>query len=515
MIFTRQSDAKQEVAGFIQDRYGAHILGEIKPKALSRGSVLEVAQFGTRELSITLLQSSSGEFVAAVVMEVSNRLFATVVGKLSDLDMSTLLTVTGVSGKGLTKLSLEGEQVKWSEVINTYPALVSRVEVAEGTTNIQRITFADGSTTVCHVVENGVMGPAHMVNMSAGQGGFFGNTTDPNAERLHVLEQRVAELEKNTPKPKVSILGLEAEYFDIESLDERRISTLSCSSDMAAYFDVENHTDIYVQRHDGEWFKINADRREFTERWYLNELKRDGCRSVLAREGKVFLFGAWLSRTEANSVKRHMSDASLDLIEITNIDIPKDNTVAVTDYAYGNAYLVISGRHQVEFLTCPSKELDRTAMVFGKRFRQSRRPKTLGYAYNSTVHVEPNDFFGITDELYEAVRATIIEAPLKEISHIQENQLVIERDFTLEALPISECVLRNNGYEPKGKLYKFTLTQGGCVYVQFNRRNRPNVLELDPTTYRELGKLTSRPTKDILFKHCVRVAQSLTDYSGE
>lgn len=334
-------------------------------------------------------------------------------------------------------------------------------------------------------------------------------------ERITSLTRRVSQLERMMPKPKVNILGFDSEYVDIDHLDTTRITVLFSSEEMIAYTDTCTGSKVYVQRQDGEWFKISAEGGDFLERWYLKGLKEDGCRSALVQEGKVFLFGTWLSRVDEVTAKRHMRDARLGLVEIKNLDIPNSNTVAVTDYPHGDACVVIAGRHHVEYLMCPSKQLNRAAMEFGRKFQHPRGGKTAGYAYNTTALVKPNDFFRITDEIYEAVRATTIQAPLKEIDYVRPNQLMIERDFKLEALPICESVLRDNGYTLKGKLYKFTLTDGGSVYVDFDRRTRPNVLQLDPTTYRELGKLTSRPTKDIMYKHCVRLAQFLTKYTGE
>lgn len=326
------------------------------------------------------------------------------------------------------------------------------------------------------------------------------NETD---EHLSRLSQRIGRLENIVLQRTMKCGDYELKLIDKPAFGGYSAKVKDSANDTALYIFPDKRS-ILVARGD-EWYAVEADPVEFVEYWYSELLTTAKGWQDIANSRHFAFCGTWVYDMSIH----HSTPDVNGMIEVLNANIPAGAKFYISPEPTGVRTMVLSydGLHMV--MKYVAEHLQTRRLVLSKPINTKPATMIAGYAYNSTLGKKYDKPFN--DKRVAAVRATTTQVwNTEKLTYRRDNQLAINKDFTLEKLPNdNKLVELGRATENGGDLYRFKFEDGDNVYAYYTGKgtDKPQPVVLNEADTAIMNTIKGKASKGKLYKHCVKLAK--------
>lgn len=286
-----------------------------------------------------------------------------------------------------------------------------------------------------------------------------------------------------------------------------RIQVPDSINETTAY--VFDSDQIYVCK-DDNWYSVKGDLVEFLQFWYDGLLKTArGWTDI--RNSKYMVFGGVVC---TNIHTQQNVPDMVGVVEVLNYTLPEGGRLFISATGEGKQQLVMSLNGVYMTMDYPATRLNVSNMELSGPILHPMPTVIAGYAYNSTIGKKYNKPFN--QPRVAAIRNTTTQVwNTEKLTYRRDNQLAINKDFTLEKLPNDDKLVEiGRNIEDGGDLYRFKFEDGDNVYAYYvtKGKSKPQPVILNEADTLIMNAVRGKASKGKLYKHCVKLAKQYDLY---
>lgn len=286
-----------------------------------------------------------------------------------------------------------------------------------------------------------------------------------------------------------------------------RIRVADSINETIAY--VHDTDQIYVRK-GTDWYSVKGEPVEFLHFWYKGLLKTArGWTDI--RHSKHMVFGGVV----CTNIRTQQNEPDMaGMVEVLNYVLPEGGRLFISATGKGKQQLVMSLDGVYMTMDYSATRLDVSNMELSGPILRPMPTMVAGYAYNSTIGKKYNKSFN--QARVSAVRNTTTQVwNTEKLTYRRDNQLVINKDFTLEKLPNDDKLVEIGRNDVDGgDLYRFKFEDGDNVYAYYvtKGKSKPQPVILNEADTIIMNAVRGKASKGKLYKHCVKLAKQYDLY---